>query len=187
MVVDSSNWTAHMPNSRLASIARFGPFELNCATGELYEAARRTVLPEQQFRILEMLVVADGNLVTREEIRKRLWPDDTVVEFDRSINAAIKKLRATLGDSADEPRFIETVARRGYRLMVHVDYAESTPNVKVTSPPTAGNGLPPSGPNIAEPRSAADAVPAARRATRMGLLAGTVLVSFPRGQSKSNS
>ena len=77
-------------------------------------------------KILEMLLRRAGTLVTREEIRKRLWPNDTVVEFDRSINAAIKKLRSALGDSAVAPRFIETIARRGYRILAEVQFPEIT-------------------------------------------------------------
>ena len=77
-----------------------------------------------------MLIERDGELVTREEIKKKLWPNDTVVEFDHSINAAIRKLRRALDDSADEPRYIETIPRRGYRLMVPVEWvvcAEDSP------------------------------------------------------------
>jgi eukaryotic-like serine/threonine-protein kinase len=111
----------------MPSLLRFGPFELNFSTAELHRDGRKVRLPEQQFQILEMLLFARGNLVARDEIRKRLWPNDTVVEFDRSINAAIKKLRAALEDSADAPRFIETVARRGYRILVDVQYPEGEP------------------------------------------------------------
>ena len=75
-----------------------------------------------------MLLDHPGELVTREEIQKRLWPEDTIVEFENSINASIRRLRLALGDSADEPRFVETLARRGYRLMVEVE-----------RPPQAGN------------------------------------------------
>jgi DNA-binding winged helix-turn-helix (wHTH) protein len=106
---------------------RFGPFELDISTADLSLNGRKFRLPEQQFQILEMLLRGQGNLVSREEIRKRLWPNDTVVEFDRSINAAIKKLRAALEDSADTPRFIETVARRGYRILVEVQFPEPAP------------------------------------------------------------
>ena len=74
-----------------------------------------------------MLVERSGELVTLDEIKKKLWPNDTVVEFDHSIHTAIKKLRQALGDSADNPRYVETVARRGYRLMVPVECLESTP------------------------------------------------------------
>jgi serine/threonine protein kinase/Tol biopolymer transport system component len=114
-----------MPDTRLQNIARFGPFELDLAAGELQKNGRKVRLPEQQFQILQMLLLRDGQMVSREEIRKRLWPNDTVVEFDRSINAAIMKLRSALDDSADAPRFIETVARRGYRLLVPVQLTEA--------------------------------------------------------------
>jgi eukaryotic-like serine/threonine-protein kinase len=111
----------------MPALVRFGPFELDLSTADLHRNGRQTRLPEQQFQILEMLLRGQGNLVSREEIRKRLWPNDTIVEFDRSINAAIKKLRAALNDSADAPRFIETVARRGYRILVEVQFPEAAP------------------------------------------------------------
>ena len=114
-----------MPDTRLPNLARFGPFELDLTAGELQTNGRKVRLPEQQFQILQMLLLHQGQMVSREEIRIRLWPNDTVVEFDRSINAAIMKLRLTLGDSADAPRFIETVARRGYRLLVPVQLTEA--------------------------------------------------------------
>src|SRR5271165_5182278 len=108
---------------------RFGVFELDLKAGELHSVAdgavagdRQVVLQEQPFRVLLMLLERGGEIVTREEIQKKLWPNDTVVEFDHSINAAIKKLRKALGDSADEPQYVETVARRGYRLMVAVQW-----------------------------------------------------------------
>jgi DNA-binding winged helix-turn-helix (wHTH) protein/Tol biopolymer transport system component len=106
-------------------LVHFGPFELDLSTADLHRNGRRIRLPEQQFQILEMLLRGQGELVSRDEIRKRLWSNDTVVEFDRSINAAIKKLRAALEDSADAPRFIETVASRGYRIMVEVQFPEA--------------------------------------------------------------
>jgi pentatricopeptide repeat protein len=104
---------------------RFGAFELDLKAGELRRAAEsesRIVLPDQPFRLLVMLVEREGTIVTREEIQKKFWPNDTIVEFDHSINVAIGKLRKALGDSADEPKYIETVARRGYRLMVPVEW-----------------------------------------------------------------
>src|SRR5215475_8277354 len=104
---------------------RFGAFELDLRAGELYSAATpddgcasRTVLSQQPFRMLLMLIEREGELVTREEIRKKFWPNDTIVEFDHSINVAIGKLRKALGDSADAPQYIGTVPSRGYRLMV---------------------------------------------------------------------
>ena len=114
----------------LQSRVRFGAFELDCRTGELREfvaggkpdGENRAVLPEQPFRLLLMLVEGDGTTITRDDIRKKFWPNDTIVEFDHSINAAIGKLRKVLGDSAEKSRYIETVGRRGYRLLPQVEW-----------------------------------------------------------------
>jgi eukaryotic-like serine/threonine-protein kinase len=113
---------------------RFGAFELDLSTGELRsteapEPDNKVLLREQVFQVLRMLLEREGKIVTREEIKGRLWPNDTVVDFDRSINATIKALRRALGDSADNPRYIETLARRGYRLMVMTEYMESAPGI----------------------------------------------------------
>ena len=105
----------------------FGVFELDLRAGELRAGDRTALLREQPFQILVMLVEGGGKIVTREEIQKRLWPNDTVVEYDRSINAAIKKLRQALGDSADDPKYVATVGRRGYRLIVPVVGLEDAP------------------------------------------------------------
>jgi len=101
---------------------RLGVFEVDLRIGELREGERTVLLQEQPFRILQMLIERGGEMVTREEIKKKFWPNDTVVEFDHSINAAIGKLRRALDDSADDPRYIETIARRGYRLIVPVEW-----------------------------------------------------------------
>ncbi|HUK43390.1 MAG TPA: tetratricopeptide repeat protein [Candidatus Bathyarchaeia archaeon] len=100
---------------------RLGAYELDLRSGELLGGGQRVLLQEQPLQVLLMLVEREGELLTREEIQKRLWPNDTIVEFDHSINAAIKNLRRALGDSATEPTYIETLARRGYRLMVPVE------------------------------------------------------------------
>jgi eukaryotic-like serine/threonine-protein kinase len=101
---------------------RLGVFEVDLRMGELRrDGESGVILQEQMLRVLRMLVERDGGLVEREEIKNRLWPNDTVVEFDRGINGAIKKLRQALGDSADDPRYIETIPRRGYRLLVPVE------------------------------------------------------------------
>ena len=107
---------------------RFGAFELDLKAGELWEGGRKVVLPDQPFQVLRMLVESGGAVVSREEIQKQLWPNDTVVEFDHSISAAINKLRRFLGDSADDPKYIETLARRGYRLMPPVEWVDSRPS-----------------------------------------------------------
>lgn len=107
---------------------RFGAFEFDLKTGELLGPAteRRIVLSDQLFCLLVMLVRREGAMVTRGEIQKKFWPNHTVVEFDHSINVAIGKLRKALGDCADEPKYIETLARRrGYRLKVPVEPVEN--------------------------------------------------------------
>src|SRR6516162_4715469 len=106
------------------SRVRFGPFELDRQRGELRKEGRRIRLPEQPCQILRMLLESPGEVVSREAIRQRLWPDGTVVEVDHSINASVKRLRDALRASADKPRYIETLARRGYRFIGEVDVAE---------------------------------------------------------------
>jgi cholera toxin transcriptional activator len=98
-------------------IARFGVFELDLSAGELRKNGRKLRLQEQPFQILAFLLEHAGELVTREELRQKLWPADTFVDFDHGLNTAVNKLRELLGDSAASPRYIETVARRGYRFI----------------------------------------------------------------------
>ena len=109
-----------MDNSR--RVVRFEGFELDLRAGELRREGEKAVpLSEQPFRILAMLLARPGDLVTREEIRSRLWPNGTVVEFEHSISAAMNRLRQDLGDSPENPRYIETLARRGYRWKTPVE------------------------------------------------------------------
>src|SRR6516225_9966381 len=103
-------------------LGRFEGFELHLRAGEVRKDGAKPVrLPEQPFQILTMLLKHPGKVVTREEIRKRLWPNDTIVEFEHSISAAMNRLRQALGDSAESPRFVETVPRRGYRFIAPVE------------------------------------------------------------------
>ncbi len=105
----------------------FGAFELDVNARELRTANGRVRLQEQPFVILQMLLERRGQVVTREELRQRLWPAGTFVDFEHSLNAAIKRLRAALGDDADTPRFIETVPRRGYRFLAGDEADEPSP------------------------------------------------------------
>src|SRR5262245_52561380 len=113
-------------------IVRFGVFELDRRAGELRKAGVRLSLQPQSFQVLSMLVARPGELVTRDELRKQLWPDDTFVDFQHGLNAVVNRLRETLGDSADTPRFIETVPRRGYRFIGSVDGVRVTERAPVT-------------------------------------------------------
>jgi serine/threonine protein kinase/tetratricopeptide (TPR) repeat protein len=127
---------------------RFENFELDLRAGELRHNGEQPVpLSEQPFRILTMLLARPGDLVTREEIRTKLWPNGTVVEFEHSISAAMNRLRQALGDSPENPRYIETLARRGYRWKTPVEWVESPleaaspapPGLTESQPSAAGN------------------------------------------------
>lgn len=108
-------------NQHTQAIIRFGPFEANLQTQELKRQDVRLRLPGQSFRILKMLLERPGDLVSREELRKALWHSDTFVDFEHGVNAAVNRLREALGDSADVPRFIETVPKLGYRFIAPVE------------------------------------------------------------------
>jgi TolB-like protein/DNA-binding winged helix-turn-helix (wHTH) protein len=120
-------------STNLSELVRFGTFELNVRTGELVSigtaaaeaGSAKVLLREQPFQILRILVERQGKIVTRLEVKQVLWPNDTVVEFDRSINVAVAILRRALDDDADHPKYIETLARRGYRLIAPVEWQPS--------------------------------------------------------------
>jgi cholera toxin transcriptional activator len=123
------------PGSHSGRIARFGVFELDLAAGELRKNGAKLRLQEQPFQVLAFLLERAGEVVTREELRQKLWPADTFVDFDHSLNTAVNKLRETLGDSASGPRYIETLARRGYRFIAPVQTNAQPPegSTKVSS------------------------------------------------------
>jgi DNA-binding winged helix-turn-helix (wHTH) protein len=105
---------------RSANVVRFDVFEVDLRAQELYKAGRKIKLQVQPFQVLAMLLAQPGEVVTREEMEKRLWPADTFVDFDHSLNTAIKKLRQALGDDKKKPRFVETLPKRGYRFLASV-------------------------------------------------------------------
>jgi len=120
-------------------IKRFGDFELDLRLRELRKNGRKLRLQGQPIEILVMLLERPGDLVTRDEIQKRLWPNDTVVEFEHSIHAAINRLRESLGDAADSPRYVETLPRRGYRFLAAVQCEGADPaSPEGEGPPAVG-------------------------------------------------
>ena len=135
-------------NHQLRGRLRFGVFDLDLRAGELRKHGLRVRLQEQPFQVLAMLLEHPGEVVTREEVQKRIWPADTFVDFDHGLNKAINKIREALGDSAQSPRFVETVARRGYRFLAEVEVADAPP---VRSPDLATQPHP-----AAEPRHRVD-------------------------------
>jgi Tol biopolymer transport system component/DNA-binding winged helix-turn-helix (wHTH) protein len=119
-----------------ARVMQFGVFEVDLQAGELRKSGVKIKLQEQPFQILALLLERPGQVITREELRQRLWPVDTFVDFDHSLNSAVKKLRQALSDDSDNPRFVETLPRRGYRLIVPViGGAASFEQVVAENPP----------------------------------------------------
>jgi DNA-binding winged helix-turn-helix (wHTH) protein len=154
---------------QIPRVLRFGTFEVDVSAGELRKNGIRVKLQQQPFQVLCMLAERPGEVVTRDDLRNRLWSADTFVDFDHGLNAAVKRLRGALGDTAENPRFIETLAKRGYRFLVPVNgqtvsAAPEAPTIAVLPAPTS--------------------IPAAKRRTLMIaglvslLLVGTALVWF---------
>src|SRR5258708_38532567 len=100
---------------------RFGAFDVDLRLGQLHKHGIRLKLQDQPFQVLALLLERPGDLVTREELRQKLWPADTFVDFDTGLNSAVKKLRDVLADSAEEPRYIETLPKRGYRFIAALE------------------------------------------------------------------
>jgi TolB-like protein/DNA-binding winged helix-turn-helix (wHTH) protein/tetratricopeptide (TPR) repeat protein len=127
-------------------LVRFGVFELDTDSGELRKQGRRVKLQDQPFQVLQVLLEQTGKVVTREELQRRIWPSDTFVDFDRGLYNAIKRLREALDDSAESPRFIETMPRRGYRFIATVEGngppASQTQTAEITKPVPSRNFRP---------------------------------------------
>jgi TolB-like protein/DNA-binding winged helix-turn-helix (wHTH) protein/Flp pilus assembly protein TadD len=120
-------------------VIRFGAFELDVQSGELRKQGLKTRLPHQSFQVLLLLLAHPGDVVTREQLRQELWPADTFVDFDMGVSSAVKKLRDALGDTADSPRFVETLPRRGYRFIAAVEPEPipASPPVEIPDPVSA--------------------------------------------------
>src|SRR5689334_2621578 len=123
-----------MPEATAPVRLQFGVFEVDLRAGELRKHGVPVRLQEQPFQILTMLLERPGETVTREELRNRLWAADTFVDFDHGVNKAVNRIRDVLNDSATSPRFVETVARRGYRFIAEVRAVEGAPARPDTSP-----------------------------------------------------
>ena len=129
----------------LGSLFRFGPFQVNSLSGELLKNGNRVKLQEQPFRLLVILLENAGEVVTHDDLRHRIWHDDTFVDFDGSLRVAVRKLREALGDDAENPRYVETIPKRGYRFLAPETYPElatrgigelgASPSSAETAPP----------------------------------------------------
>ena len=154
-----------MPVPQNNRIARFGVFELDLRVGELRKNGVKLRLQGQPFQVLALLLERADDVVTREELRQKLWPSDTFVDFDHSLNTAINKVREVLGDSATSPRYVETLARRGYRFIAPI---QKTGQDAETSASPASSEAASSGPVVLHPELE---VPIPHRALTRGLFA----------------
>jgi len=152
-----------MPSRRI----QFGAFELDPGAGELRKHGIKIRLQEQPLRILQQLLEHPGEVVTREELQKRIWPADTFVDFDHGLYSAVQRLRDALGDTAETPRYVETLPRRGYRFIAAVNHG----NGVEAKPETA---------SVEAPASVVPGQPAPRRSLRIPKLAaaGVILVAL---------
>src|SRR5580658_6062553 len=133
-----------MEPQRHTSVVRFGTFEVSLHSGELRKAGVRIRVQQQPLKLLEVLLERPGEVVSREELRTRLSPSESFGDFDQAVNIAIAKLRSALGDSADSPRYIETLPKRGYRFIAEVSFVDADGRVRrPESPePEAGHQTP---------------------------------------------
>ena len=156
-----------MASSTNGRIVRFGVFELDLNAGELRKSGVKMRLQGQPFQVLAVLLERAGEVVSREELQQKLWPADTFVDFDHSLNTAINKVREVLGDSASSPRFVETLARRGYRFIAPVQ-KDAPPPVPVSAPAVASVPTP----QVTQPALHPELeVPIPRRGLTRGLFA----------------
>jgi TolB-like protein/DNA-binding winged helix-turn-helix (wHTH) protein/tetratricopeptide (TPR) repeat protein len=162
--------------SQSASIRRFGPFEINLQSEELRKSGMRVRLSGQPFQVLAFLVERAGEIVTREELRSRLWPADTFVDFDHGLNNAVARIREVLDDSSDRPRYVETVPRRGYRFVAPV--ADVLPAAAAESPVNSGQDPARPGTSDNSAGSAEQKFPSKRMRVLLAGLAALMLFSF---------
>ncbi|HKM91589.1 MAG TPA: winged helix-turn-helix domain-containing protein, partial [Candidatus Acidoferrales bacterium] len=177
---------------------RIGPYVLDLRAGELRKQGARVRLQEKPLRVLAALAEQRGQIVTREELKKRLWPDDTFVDFETGLNSAVSRLRDALCDDAEKPRYIETIPRRGYRIVMPVEVistgdgqrehaAAPTDTVwEAVAPLSPMAALPASPAEVAAPSSASEVQKAKVRASRARvplLVAAAIFLAVAAGLS----
>ncbi|MBV8672891.1 MAG: winged helix-turn-helix domain-containing protein, partial [Acidobacteriaceae bacterium] len=156
--------------SPTARVVRFGVFEVDLRTAELRKQGIRIRLPGQSFQVLEALLLRPGDLVTREELKHKLWPENSYGDFEHGINAAVNRVREALGDSSDNPRFVETIPRRGYRFIAPINDGSNLPGPVLTDDPPPIAPSQPAAATDSEPR------PSRKRSVLRPALAGLVVV-----------
>jgi DNA-binding winged helix-turn-helix (wHTH) protein len=149
------------------SLVLFSEFAADLRTGELFRSDRKVKLQERPFQVLVVLLERAGELVTREELRDRIWPSDTFVDYGHGLAVAVNKLREALGDSPEHPRFVETVGRRGYRFVAAVERPRFTSEEAPVAPTPPAEEAPP----VPDPRK--------RRAIAIAAMVAVIVVGVP--------
>jgi DNA-binding winged helix-turn-helix (wHTH) protein len=119
-----------MEPQRQVLVVRFGTYEVSLQSGEMRKAGVRIRVQQQPLKLLEVLLERPGEVITREELRSRVWPNENFGDFDQAVNIAIAKLRSALGDSAENPRYIETLPKRGYRFIADVSFVDADGRIR---------------------------------------------------------
>src|SRR5580692_4804584 len=155
-----------MEQAPSSPMLKFGPYLVDLTAGEVRKNGSRIRLQEKPLRVLALLADRKGQVVTREELKKHLWPEDTFVDFETGLNTAVSKLRDALSDSAETPRYIETIPRRGYRFLASVEVVDGIIQVEPASPvlATAIPGRPGFSPAESAARKAEPAGPSSEAA-----------------------
>jgi len=169
--------TPQMSSNEVPHRVRFGPYEADLRTHELWKHGTRLKLSGQPFQILEVMLARPGDLITRDELREKLWPEDTFVDFSHGLNAAVNKLRDALNDSADAPKYIETLPRRGYRFIGQVErpVAAEAKSAPLPEPPQQVESVSEPLPSFAEAEESPQ--PYGRKFLRLPtVIAGAVLI-----------
>ena len=160
------------------AVVRFGTYEVSLRSGEVRKSGLKIRVQQQPMKLLQILLERPGEVVTREELRGRVWPDESFGDFDQAVNIAIAKLRSALGDSAENPRFIETLPKRGYRFIADVSVVDADAPAK--RPESSSADLPASGPGP-QVQSSAFAVASKRlpQVTRRVIVTLAIVLSLP--------
>src|ERR1700722_13622856 len=170
-----------MEPSRLTSVVRFGTYEVSLQSGEVRKSGLRIKVQQQPMKLLEILLERPGEVVTREELRARVWSDETFGDFDQAVNIAIGKLRSAFGVSAENPRFIETLPKRGYRFIGEVSVVDTDTDARTKGPAPVPADLPATGSVdlLPTPGPAASSIaPERRRPYRPAIIVLALLLIF---------
>jgi DNA-binding winged helix-turn-helix (wHTH) protein len=173
MQLSQSNYDPNLLSDSPARYVRFGSYDLDMKRHELFRSGVRVALPRKVFEVLLILIEKPGNVVTREALRARLWPPDSQVNYNANVNTTVNKLRQVLGDSTNQPAFVETVPRRGYAFIARTEYSDQ-PFARESSAEPAADPETPAG---SLPESGNASIPVARHSAWFAVGAAAMLIA----------